>query len=230
MRAQMIVLHLLAFTLPHTLIAQTKAVGVGCDTGHHWTARCDGQADCDRVLAAHNCSAHGICGSGGSSSSSASRISMKGSPGRAFVQSAVLGGLVGAMLGSFSTNADSGAQAGAGAAIGAGAWLGMSTLANRSDWSRAGSAVTGAAAGALIGAGVGVMADGKLKKGSPEDLATPSKVGTDAAIGAAVGATTGFLFPRAGMALFPPLRGLTNPAGRFSLINRGRRVGVRISW
>ena len=74
------------------------------------------------------------------------------------------------------------------------------------------------------------MADGKLVKGSPEDLATPSKVGTDAAIGAAVGATTGFLFPRAGMALFPPLRGLTNPAGRFSLINRGRRVGVRISW
>ena len=230
MRGRILVIHLLVLALPHTLIAQTRAVGVGCDTGHHWRARCDGEADCDRVLAAHNCSAHGICGSNDSNGSSASRISLQGSPGRAVFQSAILGGFVGALVGSFGQTADSANLAGAGAAIGTGVWLGMATFANRSSWSRTASTVNGAIAGAAVGVGAGVMADGTFKKGSPEDLATPSKVGTDALVGAGVGATVGFLFPSAGLALAPPLRRLTHPDGRVRVINRGRRIGLRISW
>lgn len=231
MRGRVLVVHLLMFALPVSLSAQTmKNVGVGCDRGHHWTARCDGEADCDRVLAAHNCSAHGECSSSGGASSGLAAFRLSGSPGHVLAGSVILGGFGGALIGSLGTNADSNSMAGPGAAIGFGATMALGVLKNRRDWGRASSTVVGAIGGAAIGAGTGAMADGKYKKGSPEDLAHKDQVTPQATAGAVAGAVLGFTLNTLATSRFnrsPRLRGI---AERVNVIDTGRRVGLTVRW
>lgn len=232
MRGRVLVVHLLMFALPVALFGQTmRDVGVGCDRGHHWRANCDGEADCTRVLAAHNCSAHDEgCGSSGSSGSGVSAFKLSGSPSHVFAGSAILGGFGGALIGSLATSADSNAMAGAGAAIGFGATMAMGVLRNKSEWGRTSSTVVGAIGGAAIGAGTGAMADGKYKKGSSEDLAHKDQVAPQAAAGAVAGALLGFTLNTLATSQLnssPRLRRVTQ---RVRVIDTGRRVGLTVLW
>jgi hypothetical protein len=143
--------------------------------------------------------------------------------------SALVGGGIGALAGSFAVTADSQSLAGAGAAIGMGSYLALAVMRNR-DWSRTSSTVTGAIAGAVIGVGAGLMADGKIETGTPEALAAESKVGTHAAIGAASGAVVGFTLN----SLFGS-KSRTHPDvlrvdRRVRVVNSARRVGLSIAF
>lgn len=232
MRGRVLVVHLLMFALPVALFGQTmRDVAVGCDRGHHWRSRCDGEADCTRVLAAHNCSAHGEgCGSSGSSGSGVGAFTLSGSPEHVLAGSAILGGFGGALLGSLGTSADGNSMAGAGAAIGFGATMAMGVLRNKSEWGRTSSTVVGAIGGAAIGAGTGAMADGKYKKGSAEDLAHKDQVAPQATAGAVAGAVLGFTLNTLAASQFnsnPRLRRFTQ---RVRVVETGRRVGFAVLW
>lgn len=230
MRGRLFAIHLLALSLPVTLVAQVRSVGVGCDRGHHWRSPCNGESDCDAVLARHNCSAHGECRSSDGSPASIGRFSLDDTPSRVVVKSAIGGGFLGALAGSFKLNADSGAMAGAGAAIGAGVFMAMGVVKNRGDWSRTSATVVGAVAGAAIGAGTGLLADGKFKKGSAEDLATPDKAGSQAAVGAVIGASVGFTLnalATSQLRFAPRFRRIVN---RVRFIESGRRFGIAVLW
>jgi hypothetical protein len=165
------------------------------------------------------------CRQGGSST--ASSFTLRGSPARVTAQSVIVGGFVGAVLGSLAPKADTTANGywDAGAAAGTGLILSIGLLKNR-NWSRAGSAVAGAIAGAAAGAAVGIHSDGEILPGSPQDLSTPSKVGPDAAVGAAAGAVIGFAFPKSSFTSVPGLRG----RGAMRVINTSRRFGINITW
>ena len=232
MRGRVLVVSLLMFALPVGLFGQNvREVAVGCDRGHHWRSPCDGNADCTRVLAAHNCSAHGEgCGSSESSGSGVSMPSLAGSPAHVIVAGAVLGGFGGALIGSLGTSADSNSMAGAGAAIGFGTAMAMGVLRNKSEWGRASSTVVGAIGGAAIGAGTGAMADGKYKKGSADDLAHKDQVAPQATAGAVAGAVLGFTLNTLATSQFnrnPRLRRITQ---RIRVIDSGRRVGLTVLW
>lgn len=232
MRGRVLVVHLLMFALPGALFGQTmRNVAVGCDRGHHWRANCDGEADCTRVLAAHNCSAHGEgCGSSESSGSGVSVPSLSGSPGHVILASAILGGFGGALIGSLGTSADSNSMAGPGAAIGFGTSMALGVLRNRNDWGRASSTAVGAIGGAAIGAGTGAIADGKYEKGSPEDLAHKDQVAPQATAGAVAGALLGFTLDALATSQFnrsPRLRRLSQ---RVRVIDTGRRFGLTVAW
>jgi len=216
--------------LPATLVAQTKAVGVGCDRGHHWTARCNGESDCDATLARHNCDAHGECGSSSGSYTNAPTLSLRDTPGRVVMKSAIFGGAMGALAGSFMLNADSGAMAGAGAAIGAGAMMAVATFQNRGEWSRTGSTVVGAIAGAAVGAGAGLIADGKYEKGSAEDLAHADQAGSMAAVGAGVGAVLGFTLNTLSTSRYATHPRFHRIAERVRVLDTGRRIGLSVLW
>ncbi len=229
MRVRMLAAHLLVFALPLTLFAQVKAVAVGCDSGHHWRASCNGEADCDAKLARHNCEAHGQCSS--SSGSTASPVlSMRDTPTRVVMKSAIFGGFAGALAGSFKLNADSGAMAGAGAAVGAGAMMVYAAGKNRGDWSRTSTVAVAALGGAAVGAGVGLMADGKYEKGSPEDLAHKDQAGSMAAVGAGAGALVGFGLSTLATSQFAAAPRFRWIAQRVRVIDSGRRIGFTVLW
>lgn len=232
MRGRVLVVHLLMFALPVTLLGQSmRNVAVGCDRGHHWRANCDGESDCTRVLSAHNCDAHGEgCSGSGSSGSGISAPSLSGSPARVIVAGAILGGFGGALIGSLGTSPNGNSMAGPGAAIGFGASMALGVLRNKNEWGRASSTVVGAIGGAAIGAGTGAMADGKYEKGSPEDLAHKDQVAPQATAGAVAGALLGFTLNTLATSRFnrsPRLRGI---AERVNIIDTGRRVGLTVRW
>ena len=229
----------LGLVCPMVLIAQSaKQVGFVCERSGHprYVVACDGQAACDRVAALHNCSAHGEgCGNSQGPVKPTSTFTFSHlSTARTLVQPPAMGAIVGALGSSFSKLPNGNSAAGPAAVGGAAVFATVGVLKNASHLPFVGAVVAGAEAGALGGAAAGAIEDAKIIKGSANDLGAPSKVGTNAAkgaeIGAALGAVVHFVGPAETFRAFPVLRAFLKPDGRATILQSGERLGVSIKW
>lgn len=158
------------------------------------------------------------------------------SPVRAVAASCLLGCFAGALGGSLAFDADSGSLAAPWALIGGGSVLAIGLLKNR-QWSFPAKLILSSAAGAGIASGAGALADGKIKKGSVEDLDTPDKFGSYAVKGAEVGAAVAvlakvvsFVMPTESFRAFPAFAVMRRQASRVSVLQRGSRLGLNLTW
>lgn len=207
--------------------AQGRDKGVHCSQ-HGNLGSCDGTLDCDRLWAEHVRQYHRGDGSG-LDNVVAANFSPKGTPVNLTVRSAILGGGVGALLGSLSMVNDSTSQALAGALGGAGLFLTSGVISNRGAWGPISSTVLGAAGGAALGASIGKFGE-KSTEGTPgraeEEEATASSTTAGAAVGAGLGLTLSLISKQAQW----PVGRWFGPQGRARLINSPRRVGLAIAW
>lgn len=146
-----LVLLSLVSTFVSTTNAQTTAKGVGCMGPHpgapnHWSATCNGTAECDAVLAAHNRQWHSGGGGGGTVVYDRPRT-----PAGAIIFGGFAGGAAGALGGSFYHSLDGTNQAANAALGGGGAMVVLATAVNANKINPVAGAIVSAGAGAATG-------------------------------------------------------------------------------
>ncbi len=134
-----------------TASAQTTAKGVGCMGPHpgapnHWSAPCNGTAECDAVMAAHNRQWHS--GGGGSGQIVYDRPR---TPAQAIAFAGIAGGAAGALGGSFYHSLDGTNQAANAALGGGGSMLVLATAVNANKINPVAGVIVSGGAGAAVG-------------------------------------------------------------------------------
>lgn len=215
----------LTFILPSNAQEPSKtAVGVSCNTGHYWNAPCQGDADCDRVWRKHLCDYHNDCGNGTSSGTTYSNGSSGGWTS-SHIGNFFMGGLTGAIVGSF----DGGPSTEVGAVVGSGVFTGLSVLFNAKDYSTLSNTLAGAVAGGLLGAGIGLI---EKAKHAGDTQKPPDNTVKYAAWGVAAGTATGFavraLSTNESFINMPFVKFLSH--AELIVSDRGLRFGMRMRW
>lgn len=216
-----------------SLVAVLPAAAQGRDKGVHCSVHgnvgsCDGTLECDRLWADHVQRYHRGDGSGLDNVAAAS-FSPRGTPINLAVRSLILGGGIGAMLGSFAMKDDSSSHALAGALGGGGLFLTTGVIANRGAWGVVSSTVLGAAGGAMLGASVGKVGE-QSAEGTPERAKEEESTASSTAAGAAAGFAAGFALGVIARQEHWPVGRWFGPHGRARLVQGRQRIGVVIAW
>lgn len=166
-----------------------------------------------------------------------SGISLMGSSVRVLPATCIIFCSVGAAGGSLVKDVNGKEQWQAGGLGALSAATSAVTLANLPQWNIVSATAGGALAGASGAAAVVLVERGQYTTGSADDVRTKDKVGDMAIKGAEGGAMVGaaaktisWVVPKLKLNSFAPLRGVARLMKPMSLVNRGDRFGVRISW
>ena len=166
-----------------------------------------------------------------------SGISLMGSSMRVLPATCIIACSLGAAGGSLVKDVNEKEQWQAGGLGALSAATAAVTMANLPQWNIVSATAAGAIAGASGAAAVVLVERGQYTTGSPDDVRTKDKVGDYALKGAEGGALAGaaaktisWVVPKLGLNSLAPLRGVARLMKPMSLVNRGDRFGVRISW